>query len=468
MRALLSEPGRRPRRSALWEAPEAAVKRDCAVRKAHAWVDPGVGDAQRVRASTGAPQSDGVHRAAGTSKRWAKEGRCPVSHCRDHTAQLMGHEEEGQAGSRRSHLQGWQPFGTGVPQDCGQRLLSVGSATLGRRRRRRENLQTVGTVALLVGLMCALLPRASCQQFFRPVYLFEGQVLTLCLDSPEEIAKSVECKQNYIEPAVPSTRGLGMLKACTHDSSVYYECKDPGDGGCACFGSCLPNVGFPAECMEVVYSIEDTWSYLGVYIWHNPGLEISKLPFIGFPSHHLHYKLTVTYGELDLLGSFLACGPWDPDPEKKKVSLWQSPADLPSEVFAQDPEGRELEYWCDVPLASLPGKWRDVQHAPYFIRYKRYYEKNFLIKRTLEFAGTYELLDPILRLVKYKARPNENSNRIKSAIYNKQSHEKQPNEFLVLEVATRIDATRRPPIDRFVLHSLCWCFFHVCMFVFVS
>jgi hypothetical protein len=201
---------------------------------------------------------------------------------------------------------------------------------------------------------------------------------------------------------------------------------------------------------------------LNIYVEHGGGAVGYHLPFVGFPDYHIHYMLTVSYGELDLLGTFLECGPWETDDPAD--SLWQTPNALPP----QDPEGFDVEYWCDVPLASLPGKWSDVQHAPYFIRYKRFREKNFIVKRRLEFAGTYELVDPLIRLIKYKARPNENSNRIKSGLYNPQSYNQQPNELLVLEVGNLIDGSgSRPLTDRCVLCFLHLCFSRVCVCMYV-
>jgi hypothetical protein len=40
---------------------------------------------------------------------------------------------------------------------------------------------------------------------------------------------------------------------------------------------------FPAECLDVVYVLEDTWSQVGVYAWHNPStidVGFSRIPTV--------------------------------------------------------------------------------------------------------------------------------------------------------------------------------------------
>ncbi len=67
---------------------------------------------------------------------------------------------------------------------------------------------------------------------------------------------------------------------------------------------------------------------------------------------------------------------------------------------------------------------------------------------SLEFSGTYEIVDPLIRLVRYKSRPNENSDRIKSPVYNLRSSKVVPNELLQLDVFNTIQTSGRPSTDR--------------------
>ena len=282
---------------------------------------------------------------------------------------------------------------------------------------------------LLVCSMAALAPRgASAQRYFNPMYIFGGQVLFLCNDPPRDDGSvPVECQNPYMEPELV-TLGDGRLRACTHDTGIWYQCNDDSPG-CSCFGNCIPNNGFPPECLDVVFALEDTWAYLGIHIEHGPGRPGEHIPFTGYPSYHLLFRLTVHYGELDLLDTLRHC-------------TWETPDQDPSRLIKET---------CDVPPTSLPEGYGDIFRAPYHIRYTRYIEQNFVATTmALELSGFYELIDPLIRLVRYKARPNENSFRIKSPIYNQLSSRMVPNELLQIDVFNLIQAgSGRPSTDRY-------------------
>lgn len=302
----------------------------------------------------------------------------------------------------------------------------------GKRKPDHEGLRAVRLAALLACMICAILPEVSAQEFFNPMYQFEGQVLSLCNDLPTKVYDengvqvdqlyAVGCTEPFIEPQVVTT-GQGRLKACTHDSKSYYHCPGTTPGGCSCFGSCLPNIGFPPECLDVVFALEDTWGYLGIYIHHGPGAVGQHLPFPNdiFPAYHLFYKLTVSYGDLDLLGTLSNC-------------TWVSVS-----VGSGDPEEASVDKVCNILPASLPGEWGSTENAPYHVRYKQYLESNFIKKKSLEISGRWEQLDRLIRLVQYKARWNENSNRIRSPVYNKLTYDKSPNELMLIEIYNLID-----------------------------
>jgi len=313
----------------------------------------------------------------------------------------------------------------------------------------RGDLQVMGTVALLIGIMCAVLPQGVLgQQYFNPMYRFQGQVLTLCLDPPEQVYDAeteimsfiypTMCQNPYIEPDVV-TEGKGQLKACTHDSSIYYECKDPSDPDCLCFASCMPNEGFAPECLDVIFALEDTWGYLGVFINHGPGAPGQHLPFIGNPTYYLIFKFTVIFGELDLLDTLQKCA-WMEDHK-----------------IIGDPEAATMDAYCDIVPTDLPGDWSTIQRRPIHLRYKRYAEDNFVRKMSLEISGNFEQVDPLIKMVKYKAKYNVNSNRIRSPIYNLLSYNKVPNELLLVEVSNRIDGgSSLPSTDRLTLLQYPW------------
>ncbi len=307
----------------------------------------------------------------------------------------------------------------------------------GRRRPEQGGIRAVRIAAFFACTVCTFLPEVSGAAAgpFNPMFQFEGQVLTICNDPPLKVydedgiqvdqVYAIGCQDPFIEPQVVTTE-QGRLKACTHDSSAFYRCTS--EASCECFGSCLPNVGFPPECLDVVYALEDTWGYLGVYINHGPGQVGYHLPFPNdlFPDHALMYKMTVSYGELDLLGTLANCT-WEQvdggDPE--------SEATIP---------GRGVARFCEILPRQLPGEWGTAANMPYHIRYKIYNPVNFVKKFSLEMSGRWEQLDRLIRLVQYKSRWNENSNRIKSSVYNKLTYDKVPNEFLFLEAFNLIDA----------------------------
>ena len=348
----------------------------------------------------------------------------------------------------------------------------VGKSEL-RRRTRGAGADwrwgATGRFALLaLCSMAALAPREVSGQirYFNPVYRFGGQELFLCNDPPrprrnpqfpdsapiewspgaEEWSPGaipVECTNPKIEPELV-TLGEGRRKACTHDLTVRYECDDLGQNpGCVCFGSCLPINGLPAECLDVAYALEDTWTYLGIHIEHGPGASGVYLPFTGMPEYHLLFRLTVRFGELDLLDTLHSCKWSEP-----KILLGTDSRGQP--MYGPDPRDTQfamIKDTCDV--ATLPGEWGTPTKKPYHIRYLRFKEQNSInTMMSLEFSGTYEIVDPLIRLVRYKSRPNENSDRIKSPVYNLQSSKVVPNELLQLDVFNTIQSSGRPSTDR--------------------
>jgi len=323
---------------------------------------------------------------------------------------------------------------------CDHRPNPRRPVTLQRGRSEQGSIRAVRIAALLACTVCTILPEVSGAESgpFNPMFQFEGQVLTICNDPPLKVydedgiqvdeVYAVGCKDPYIEPQVVTT-GQGRLKACTHDSSTFYRCQS--EVSCACFGNCLPNVGFPPECLDVVYSLEDTWGYLGVYINHGPGQVGYHVPFpnADFPDHTVMYKMTVSYGELDLLGTLANCT-WIDTPQV-------------------DPEAGKVERFCEISPTQLPGEWSSVDYKPYHIRYKIYIPgSDFVQKFSLEMSGMWEQLDRLIRIVQYKARWNENSNRIKSPVYNLLTYNKAPNELLLLEAFDLIDASKQRVFGR--------------------
>jgi hypothetical protein len=355
-----------------------------------------------------------------------------------------------------------------------RRGMGAGGYCVGKSKLRRRTRGAgaywrwgaTGRFALLaLCSMAALAPREVSGQirYFNPVYIFGGQELFLCNDphrprrnphpnpnfaaapiewnpdaeewSPGAIP--VECSNPNIEPELV-TLGEGRRKACTHDLTVRYECNSLETvPGCVCFGSCLPINSQPAECLDVVYALEDTWTYLGIHIEHGPGTPGVSRPFEyddSDPSFdpsifHLLFRLTVRFGELDLLNTLHSCE-------------WRKPEKDP-----RDTQFDMIKYTCDV--ATLPGEWNTPTKKPYHIRYILFQPQNQVnTMMSLEFSGTYAIVDPLIRLVRYKSRPNENSDRIKSPIYNKLSSKVVPNELMQLDVFNTIQTNGRPSIDR--------------------
>jgi hypothetical protein len=262
----------------------------------------------------------------------------------------------------------------------------------------------------------------------------------------------VNCQVPYLEPTVITPNAFGTLsgqtfavespyplKACTHDSSIYYQCikKEDKEGACMCFGNCLPLYGKPGQCLDVVYALEDTWAYLGIYAEHAPGKEGEHLPYDleeGAFQDLILFKLTVTFGELDMLDILYNCN-------------WEK---LPS----CDPEFNDVEYICDV---FEKGNWKlqskmpdffntqwlfgyEGTYKPYHLRYKKYRENKFLRKLSLEFSGLYTVVDALITKVRYKARENLNTVRLKSIHYQEMTAKTDANELLDFTVSRTTDA----------------------------
>jgi len=394
-------------------------------------------------------------------------------------------------------------------------------------------------MAILIGIICLVLPRVSGQGRFTPFFLYQGQVLTGCLDPPiipvtpfpwidvldltsktcddkcsnevvqgqpqtnldatkithcaaldENLKKwelffpskcwysgaktacavtfdkatcektyciserrvRVNCQFPYLEPTVITPNAFGnlsgqtfsnkspySLKACTHDSSVYYQCitTEDKEGACMCFGNCLPLNGKPGQCLDVVYALEDTWAYLGIYAEHAPGNEGEHLPYraeAGAPQDIILFKLTVTFGELDMLDILYTC-------------TWEK---LPP----CDPEFPDVEYICNVfekgewNLTSTMPEFFNTPWAfgyketykPYHFRYKKYRENKFLRKLSMEFSGLYTVVDALITKVRYKARENLNTVRLKSIHYQEMTAKTDANELLAFTVSSTTDA----------------------------
>jgi len=117
--------------------------------------------------------------------------------------------------------------------------------------------------------------------------------------------------------------------------------------------------------------------------------------------------------------------------------------------LVSDPEATTLDMYCNVVPSSLPGDFGKSGNHPYHLRYKRYLETDFVKRMSVEISGNFEQVDPLIKIVKYKAIFNENSNRIKSPIYNPLSYNKVPNEKLFIEVSTYVDGgVNIPSTDR--------------------
>ena len=514
------------RRVRLWGAVEGTLNRFCSRQ---IWY---VSD-EAARVRNGAkPQHSDSFCEAGVRSSCTQDVYYTLTQCCDNVRDVIRHEED--LTGRHERLRGWHPpFGVGLPPDCKRgRNWKVGQI-LGRGSGARRSLCSIRTMAMLIFIICLVLPRVSGQGGFTPFFLYRGQVLTGCLDPPsipvtpfpwidvldltsktcydmcsnEEVqgkpktnldttkirhcavqdenlkkfkcwssgAKTaceatfdkatcektyciserrvrVNCQVPYLEPTVITPNAFGTLsgqtfsnkspyplKACTHDSSIYYQCitKEDKEGACMCFGNCLPLNGKPGQCLDVVYALEDTWAYLGLYAEHAPGNEGVHLPYSledGAPQDIILFKLTVSFGELDMLDILYNC-------------KWEK---LPS----CDPEFGDVEYICDVfekgewKLQSIMPEFFNTQwpfgyqgtYKPYHLRYKKYRETKFLRKLSMEFSGLYTVVDALITKVLYKARENLNTVRLKSIHYQEMTAKTDSNELLDFTVSRTTDA----------------------------
>ena len=396
---------------------------------------------------------------------------------------------------------------------------------------------------------------ADAEPYFNFTYQFEGQLLSPCPNDPisdDPVAYTLDCQSP--SKALVNTTGMGRLKACTHDTAAYFECAN-NSSGCRCNSACksfnIAHSMFEEECLDVVFALENTWGYLGVSaqasdISDDFGLEnggqacwdhcqsttgfcawcgtgmccrqgyegdgcngtgvadkdyhhcVPRMPMPNVSeSHHFLYRFTVSFGELDVLGTLPNCtwvrnwvrtGPdeWHHCANQDQVctcsgrvrygvhGTFSEPQQVTGQIFCSDSvfgdtihnyskwcecetdvEAANVESFCDVLPAHLPGD--SPQESPYFIRYKRYHQKQFIQKMSLEFSGRQAQVEDLVKLVKYKARWNENYRTIRSAEHNRLSYDKMPVEKVEIEVSSIRHPIVRPLDEKCVLDRATRC-----------
>ena len=409
-----------------------------------------------TRCSQGVPAGDELHRPASGGTRTCTldllqckhvqmasgRGYPPLSHCRTRPARFDEHDTFQGVSSGRARQSDGLRVGSRYRRYTAR---SNRGASDGCEKTSRGTVFSFSFI-LFFGVVLSLLPAVIGSGTFKAIFLFHGQVLTLCHDEPvvvtqgkvENIQLPMVCREPHeeqtccgkphVEPQVITT-GLGTLKACTHDPQIFYRCPSIHDPGCFCLNDCQPyysrGVQFPPECQDVVFALEDTWGSFNISINHAPGAEGQSVPFddpIVTLSYNLMYKLTVTYGELDLLGTLSGCD-WKPIDKANMDDL----------------DRLLVKSVCDVDLQSLPKDWGSTEKVPYHIRFTKYEEDDSVHKMSLEFSGLWTCIDRLIRLITYKPKWNMNTNRIRSPVYDHASA-KFPSELLVIEVSQMIDS----------------------------
>lgn len=265
-------------------------------------------------------------------------------------------------------------------QNCvGRKFKRKGSPMHTVRNRNSSSL------FLAVNFIMLALPSISAQ--FNPAFGWMANDVYECPDGYDTTsALPTTCKT---PAALPYSRvPAGQFRACTNDPSSIakpakrYSCSVPTDPGCNCNNECPKEfktdvATFLATCLPVVVSMEDTWTKLSTYIYHNTGQVPSDTgiedTYTG--SEYIKVEVTVSYGNLDVYGTEPKC-------------LYSSTTD--TQV-------------CDVDVLSIK-EGRDITISadrPTMVQYQ-FFIGQLIDKKLLTIVGTFRAVVLAMKNLKYK------------------------------------------------------------------
>jgi len=290
-----------------------------------------------------------------------------------------------------------------------------------------------------------------------PAWEWDGQQLYLC-DVPKADAETqcqcyiydpnavVKCQTTPPEEPEAFTEP-GQQRSCTHDPKVQYECLDPRnplDTGCVCEKKCLTfatgwnDAKFTEpNCMDGLFSLEDTWSQLNFYFVHDPGFGKPKQapeaatdvieckdsedtviidPATGEPkTHMLKIEFVAHYGIFNLYDMQAFCEyttgsrPVCTFPDKTSITSSTTPI-LPADKLDY------LEFWRNI----------DTGYAGVTLH------------------GTFQAVYIAMKSLYYKGNTNQNTNRLRSRTYNPLASRNFPYEELVTIISVNEQCANGP------------------------
>ena len=258
-----------------------------------------------------------------------------------------------------------------------------------------------------------------------PLFEYDGQTLIWC-DEYDPV-RYTECIQvGDTELVIDSS---SQRHACTDDPSTYYSCESADDNGCQCNQHCTSwdtgwsGITFPALCLPVNFQLEDSWVNVSTYFLHDPGAGVppqdpSEAPF---PGLLIRFNATVWYGQLDLYHFGNNCTSRDITGDcilerEQMVSI------LDNICKGRNDQG------CMSDMHMIRA---DLLPQRVIFREE---DSGIFAMRTLTIIGSYAQIYAAMFALKYRPNPLENTNRLRSRLYNPGFSKLRPYETLDIQV----------------------------------
>jgi hypothetical protein len=305
-----------------------------------------------------------------------------------------------------------------LPRECRQKGVETGAESNFWSKVRQRRKYRCSNMFIFTAISFAIMSSASGQYVapkFYPGFEWGGQTLIQCAQPDPKV--SSRCLKFALQPdkVVPA----GEHKACTGAPAQEYFCRftplDPQGPGCSCNGACttystfwkgLPL--FPAECLPVIYGLEDAWVQINMRIRHFPFVEAKLFPFMDYRGEqqdrqYIKVQMDVLFGTLDVFDSEHLC-------------TWVTVNPL----TAHDR--------CNVVMSTGMSSPPNGQVLTSITYEKELVDNGLVLRRRLVIFGHWLSIDLAMLALKYKADPNVNTFRMRSQLYMEQISKKYTYE----------------------------------------
>ena len=281
-----------------------------------------------------------------------------------------------------------------------------------------------------------------------PLFEYAGQTLVICKEY--DPVRYTECLvPASVELFIDST---SQRYSCTSDPATYFSCTSADDTGCQCSGKCTSwnsgwdGIDFQPLCLPVNFQLEDSWTNVATYFLHDPGAGVPPQdPSVAsFPDTWIRFNATVWYGTLDLyhLGRNCTLAAIQGDCVLERDQMIS--------IISTLCQGR-TDSGCVSDMGMLSS---DL--LPQRVTFREV-DTGIFAMRTITIIGSFAQTYAALLALKYLPDPLENSNRLRSRLYNPGFSKTRPFETLDIQ----IDFTNSCPD----VHNVSFCTFAPCQCV---